>query len=386
MKRIKLTLAVITVMAFLVFPTVTFAQEAGPPVCVFYGKVILNGKPVPDGTEVVALINGKEVARCTTIDSKYGYKANPLRIWGNYDGKKVSFKVAGLPAGTAIWVRGKSIKFDLIVGKRPVVASPPSPFSYPSPLGAPPVGPAICGFFGEVTFNGKPAPNGTEVIALIEGKKVASTTTVDSKYGYKDNPLRISGDYDGKKVTFKIKGVPAAETATWERGGYIRLNLSPKVVTTEVKFRIQLLGAGKIKEEWRRYPIGGRVGYYLQPEVKLWKGFGILPLSAQSEKEGPVVNVSVELPAGACICEVEVGIGGWGIKLLDVKKAFGKPWAVPLEESVIFPGKFVFQRTGDSNMDGVVDVSDLAVVGKHLNQSSEGAWKPEKQVKKPNWG
>ena len=42
-------------------------------------------------------------------------------------------------------------------------------------------------FYGTVTWNGQPAPDGTTVVAKIAGVQVASTTTSQGKYGY--NPV-----------------------------------------------------------------------------------------------------------------------------------------------------------------------------------------------------
>ena len=39
-------------------------------------------------------------------------------------------------------------------------------------------------FYGSVTINGSPAPDGTTVTARINGIDVASTTTVGGEYGY----------------------------------------------------------------------------------------------------------------------------------------------------------------------------------------------------------
>jgi len=64
-------------------------------------------------------------------------------------------------------------------------------------------------FYGAVTWNGAPAPDGTTVVAKINGIEVASTTTKDGKYGYNptfyvDDP---NNDRSGEIINFFVNGV-----------------------------------------------------------------------------------------------------------------------------------------------------------------------------------
>jgi hypothetical protein len=76
-------------------------------------------------------------------------------------------------------------------------------------------------FLGSAIINGNPAPEGTVVAALIDGVTV-STVEVNASGRYAN--LQVSTA--GAAVTFTIGGLPAAETATSERGGLGILNLT----------------------------------------------------------------------------------------------------------------------------------------------------------------
>ena len=76
-------------------------------------------------------------------------------------------------------------------------------------------------FLGSAIINGNPAPEGTIVAALIDGVTV-STVEVDASGRY----VNLQVSTAGTAVTFTIGGLPAAETATSERGGLGILNLT----------------------------------------------------------------------------------------------------------------------------------------------------------------
>ena len=64
-------------------------------------------------------------------------------------------------------------------------------------------------FFGSVTINGNPAPDGTIITAEIDGVEVARTTTSQGKYGYDpvfyiDDP---NNDRSGKEIKLFVNGV-----------------------------------------------------------------------------------------------------------------------------------------------------------------------------------
>jgi hypothetical protein len=89
-------------------------------------------------------------------------------------------------------------------------------------------------FYGSVTINGNPAPDGTTVVAKINGVEVASTTTKDGKYGY--NPIFYVDDPDndrsGKEIRFFVNGVDTGKTEYFCNGCSTRLDLTIAGTTT----------------------------------------------------------------------------------------------------------------------------------------------------------
>lgn len=83
-------------------------------------------------------------------------------------------------------------------------------------------------FIGAVTINGQPAPQGTEIAALIDGVSVA-TAEVNDQGNYS---ITVSDQNVGATVTFTINGQPAGQTGTIEVGGLANLALSLSAATT----------------------------------------------------------------------------------------------------------------------------------------------------------
>jgi len=83
-------------------------------------------------------------------------------------------------------------------------------------------------FYGAVTWNGNPAPDGTTVTAKIDGIEVSSTTTKDGKYGYDpvfyvDDP---NNDRSGDEIRFFINGIDTGQTKYFCNGCSTKLNLA----------------------------------------------------------------------------------------------------------------------------------------------------------------
>ena len=80
-------------------------------------------------------------------------------------------------------------------------------------------------FYGSVTINGAPAPDGTQVSATGTGVTTGIpqnpvTTTVAGQYGTDGLYLLVQGDIqNGATITFYAKGVSTHQTATFEAGG-----------------------------------------------------------------------------------------------------------------------------------------------------------------------
>jgi len=82
-------------------------------------------------------------------------------------------------------------------------------------------------FYGSVTWNGSPAPDGTTVTAKINGVEVASTTTKNGKYGidpvfYVDDP---DHNRSGKEVRFFVNGVDTGQFKYFSNGAVTLLDL-----------------------------------------------------------------------------------------------------------------------------------------------------------------
>jgi hypothetical protein len=82
-------------------------------------------------------------------------------------------------------------------------------------------------FYGTVTWNGASAPDGTSVVAKINGVEVASTTTSGGKYGY--SPLFYVSDPNnvrsGSIINFFVNGVDTSQTYYFCNGCSTNLNL-----------------------------------------------------------------------------------------------------------------------------------------------------------------
>jgi len=79
-------------------------------------------------------------------------------------------------------------------------------------------------FYGSVTINGSPAPNGTRVAATVDNGTIVSTqnpvTTAGDSYGITSPKLLVQGDGLSGAITFYVNGVEAeGATATFEAGG-----------------------------------------------------------------------------------------------------------------------------------------------------------------------
>jgi len=86
-----------------------------------------------------------------------------------------------------------------------------------------------CSFAGMAEFNGSAVPDGTVITAIVEGDEY--TTTTPTGYGASTYAIVIqtpSGKYytEGTEVAFEINGYAAAQTATWQPGQNIRLDLT----------------------------------------------------------------------------------------------------------------------------------------------------------------
>ena len=102
-------------------------------------------------------------------------------------------------------------------------------------------------FYGSVTYNGQPAPDGLSVVAKIDGDVVASITTKNGRYGSDDldgdgklepEETFLISDSDGDPgdtINFFVNGIDTGQTDTFYNGKVSMLDLSvngPPIATT----------------------------------------------------------------------------------------------------------------------------------------------------------
>jgi len=164
----KRALVILLALAALLLPVAQAAAEPPPtPPCRFYGTVLLDGAPVPEGTLITIIIESDTYTTTTPglVDgqpvygnSTYAVTVVPLPGTAYSDGTVVIFSVAGYEAvQLGYWETGGNIKIDLVAWTPPPTPSPsptpiptatptptPSPSPTPMPTAAPtptPVGP-----------------------------------------------------------------------------------------------------------------------------------------------------------------------------------------------------------------------------------------------------
>ena len=138
MKRTRI-LAFLAVLVLLV-PATIFAQQPLPHR--FAGSVTLDGAPAKDGTNVGAVVDGKEVAATTTTGGNYRVDVAPPESV-SFGGKTVSFTVGGNGADqSAKWESGGATVLDLTARRGAPVPQLPTPTPTSAPASTPPRPPA----------------------------------------------------------------------------------------------------------------------------------------------------------------------------------------------------------------------------------------------------
>ena len=88
-------------------------------------------------------------------------------------------------------------------------------------------------FYGTVTLNGNPAPDGTTVSARLDEAELASTTTSDGKYNHLT--LSLDAAYSGRTIDFFVNGKQANENYQFcfDFACLTELDLSVTIETTQ---------------------------------------------------------------------------------------------------------------------------------------------------------
>jgi len=125
MTKVRL-LALLAVVALVLFPAIAFAQGGLQPPCAFHGTVLANGANVADGTVITATIgNTSYTATTTTAAGASTYRiviAQPET--GSYDGVTVTFMIGSATAGqTSTWQMGGNVALNLTKGTPQVTPS-----------------------------------------------------------------------------------------------------------------------------------------------------------------------------------------------------------------------------------------------------------------------
>ena len=85
-------------------------------------------------------------------------------------------------------------------------------------------------YYGDVTIDGEPAPEGTEVVAEVDGEELGSIeVTTAGEYGDSDplgEKLVVENAESGDTVSFVVDGVAAEETVEWQSGDVQRVDLT----------------------------------------------------------------------------------------------------------------------------------------------------------------
>lgn len=99
----------------------------------------------------------------------------------------------------------------------PTVAPTPTPESGQGQQSRPPHA-----FIGTAIIGGSPAPDGTRIVAIVDGVEVAETfVTNDGEF----SPLVVVGN-PGRTVTFRIGSLTARESFELETGGLDAITLT----------------------------------------------------------------------------------------------------------------------------------------------------------------
>ena len=98
-----------------------------------------------------------------------------------------------------------------------------------------------CSFNGYVAIDDSTVPDDTVISAWIDGNLVASAATEGSTY-----EMTITGEYQGKIVSFKIDSYKASQTTIWDNGADIVVGLSVRLGPPVCRFYGTVTQSGSI--------------------------------------------------------------------------------------------------------------------------------------------
>jgi hypothetical protein len=88
-------------------------------------------------------------------------------------------------------------------------------------------------FFGKATLDGKPAPDGTTVTAMVGGKACGTGTVTGGTYmvDVKSAGTEPGCGTDGASVAFQVGSARASQTGTFQTGAFVPLDLTASQAT-----------------------------------------------------------------------------------------------------------------------------------------------------------
>ncbi len=231
-------LTAIVVALVATFSSAALAQEISPTI--YSGSVTIGGNPALDGLALVARINDYESESVVTKNGRYSFLivAPPS---GDYFIETITFHIPELEiqAHETDVFRGSTAQFEKALtfpavdglGSGPTPTPAPTGAATPTPVptqpAAQPSSPPVV-YFGNVTVNGQPAPDGHVIVARVDDYESQPVTTTNGTYAR----LAVSpssASYLFKNTTFHIPafGVQALETVLFLGGPAERpLNLT----------------------------------------------------------------------------------------------------------------------------------------------------------------
>jgi hypothetical protein len=120
MTKLRL-LALLAVVALLLFPAVASADTPPERPCRFYGTVTADGQAVPDGTVITAVVKGQEFETTTPVE-EYGTSTYAIKITQpageSFGNETVTFMIGDGPAKeTGVWDLGENKELNLTSGE-----------------------------------------------------------------------------------------------------------------------------------------------------------------------------------------------------------------------------------------------------------------------------
>lgn len=245
--------------------------------------------------------------------------------------------------------------------------------------------PKVCKFYGEVTLDGEPVPDGTIVRAWVEGEVINEIKTIGSDYNINVPPGKSEKSFAGKTVKFTIKeeDIPAG-SAKWEAGGVKKFDLAAITITTFSVTNLSI-SKGTIKpgesttisvDVQNTGNVEGthKVELSVNGEVVEVKSVTLSPGKTEtipftiSEEEVGTYSVTVDGQSGSFEVEKPPMLKG---DINEDSKVGLKDLAVLASVYGKTSGEPDFLPEADLNDDGKIGLEDLAILGKNWTKEEE---------------